>query len=112
MEHDLRLLAGHHGIDPATVAHIGEQRLNGQLGPALAQRTIDRVEQVLAVVDEDQPRRCQGGNLAGKLRTDRAAGAGDENPAVADQPGHRLAVEHRLRPPEQILECDRLGEIE
>src|SRR5712691_2595375 len=57
MKHDLQLLAGDDRIDPAALADIGEQRMDCELGPALAQFTVDRVKQEFAVVDQDQPRR-------------------------------------------------------
>src|SRR5258707_281325 len=77
--------------DAGPVAPVPEQRVTGKRGPALAQFAIDRVEQDLAVVDEDEARGCEGGDLPGQFRADRAAGAGHQDATAADQPRHGLA---------------------
>ncbi len=95
----------------AAVAHVAQQRDRRRLRKPLAQFDVDRVERVFAVVEQDQPARHEGGDLAGELGADRAAGAGDQHPAPTDQPRHPLAVEHRLRAAQQIFERDRLERV-
>ena len=75
-----------------------------------AQFRIDRVEGELAIVEQHEPARREGGDLPRELGPDRPPGAGHENPAARDQPRHAVAVEHCLRASEQILEGDRLDD--
>ena len=89
------------------VAHVGDDGAARQARKALADLEIDRVERELAVVEQRQLGRREGRHLAHQLAADRAAGAGDEDALAAHQPRHRVAVEHRLRPAEQVLERDR-----
>ena len=67
-----------------------------------------RVEREFAVVEQGEPRRREGGDLARQFGADRAAGAGHQHAPPGDQRAHGGAVEHRLRPAEQVLDRDRL----
>ncbi len=100
-------LLGEQRVDTPAVAHVGEFGAPRDPAMAFAELEIDRVEIELRAVDENQARRCELGDLADEFAADRAAGAGDEDPPPGDEIAHRLTVEHRLRPAEQILDRDR-----
>ncbi len=55
------------------------------------------------MVEQDQMRRREGGDLARQLAADRAAGAGHQHPPAGDQLAHRGGIQHLARPAEQIF---------
>ena len=88
------------------IAHIGDHGATRHGGMALAELEIDLPQRELAAVEQHDALRPEGCDLAGELRADRAAGAGDEHAPPLDEAGHAVAVERHLRPVEQILDRD------
>ena len=70
---------------------------------------VDFVELEFRVVEQGDGRRAEIGNLPHQLAADRSARPGDQNPPVANEGLHRLAVERRLRPSQQVFDGDRLS---
>ena len=107
MEHQFGPPVVEHRAHPGLVADIGDQRLAMHLRVGLGELGVDLPQRVFAVVEQDQRLRPEGGDLAGELRADGAAGAGDDNAAALDQPRHALTVERHLGAVEQIVDHHR-----
>ena len=92
--------------DSRFVADVGDQRAAVDLRVGLSQLQVDLPQRVFAVVQQDQGAGAEGGDLAGEFAADGAAGAGDDDAAALDQPGHAVTVEWHLRAVQQILDRD------
>ena len=81
----------------------------GRPGKALVDLAVDAVERVFAVVEQRRAAPAPKAAIwRASSRADRAAGAGDQHAPAGDERAHAGAVEHGLRPAEQILDRDRL----
>ena len=105
VEDDARLEALHHLEHPVRLLAVGEHRLDVGEVALLDHLAVDLEEVVLGVVEHHQQPRLDPGDLAAELGADRAAGAGDEDDAVAQvgadavELAHdRVAAEHVLDP--------------
>ena len=106
VEHQLRRDLLEQAADAALVAHIGEDRAARHVRVGFAQLQVDLVEDVLAVIEQEQRARPEGRDLPRQLAADGAAGAGDEHAAALHQARHALAVERHLRAVQQLLDAD------
>ena len=105
MEDDVGLEALHHLEHPVRLLAVGEHRLDAGEVALLDHLAVDLEEVVLGVVEHHQQARLDLGDLAAELGADRAAGAGDEDDAVAqvgadpvELADDRVAAEHVLDP--------------
>ena len=99
------------GADAGVVADIGDAGEAREGGVGLGDLEVDLPEGELAVVEQDELGRGEGCELSDQLGADGAAGAGDEDPAAADEAGHGFAVERELGAVEEVLNGDG-GEFE
>ena len=105
MEDDVGREALHHLEHAVGLAAVGEHSLDPGEVPLLEHLAVDLEEVVLGVVEQDQELRVDLGDLTAELGADRAAGAGDEDDAVAqvgadavELTHDRVAAEHVLDP--------------
>ena len=90
---------------PIGVADVGDHRADLHLRMRLAQPVGDVEDAVLAVADQDEPRRPRMRDLAADLRADRPAGAGDQHdPALQVHPGVGLRADRGAA--QQIADVD------
>ncbi len=97
----------HDAVEADAVAHVGEDGAARQVGMRIGDFEIDAVEVELAAVEQGDLGRVEAAYLSDQLAADRAAGAGHQDAAAGDQPPHGVAVEHGLRPAEEILDRHR-----
>ena len=72
--------------DRTAVGHVHQQLLGRS-----RQRHGDVVEMGLVVVEQEDLRRTEAGDLAGDLGSDRPSRAGDEDPLIGQGGAHRAA---------------------
>jgi hypothetical protein len=103
VEDDRRAVLGEHLPHALLLLAVGEHRDRVERVAVLHQLALDLEQVVLGVVDHDQPRWADAGDLAAQLSADRAAGAGDQHAAAGQVAAgrlglhpHRLAAEHVL----------------
>ena len=63
------------------------------------------VQMRLVVIQHDQCRGVEVGDLPGDLRTDRAAASGDEHPPPVEERLHGLEIDVDLLTPEQVVDA-------
>ena len=89
---------------------VGERHWLRLLRPApfvLLDLHLDLVERHLRQLEQDERLRPKLEQLAGQLRADRAAGAGDHHHLVLHMRGEKLALRRDRIAAEQILDLDR-----
>ncbi len=85
-------MLGEHVRQAIGVAEIGDHELAGvEHGPTVESQ-LQRVQRGLVAVDHDQRVGGEAGDLVAQLAADRAAGAGDEDPAAAQVAGDGIDV--------------------
>ena len=77
-------------------------------GHCLRHFSVDRVEIEFRGVDEADRGWTDGADLPHDFRANRSAGASHQHATAGDEAMHGLGIEHDLRPPEQVLDRDRL----
>ena len=90
VEHDLRPVKLEELLHHIEIADIGDD-LDDVLEVFL-DLARDLVEIVFVLVEQNQLRRLEPAQLPNQLRSDRAAGAGHENPAAAVGPRQLLEI--------------------
>src|SRR5216117_1718599 len=100
MEHVVRPVQPEHLLQPVGVGDAADERHHFDLGIRLGDLEVGEVERVLGTLEQHQPRRPVGRDLARQLRADRAGPAGHED-RLARQvaldlfqlKGHRFAAQ-------------------
>ena len=93
VQHDIRRVVPEDLLDPGPVADIRDLDPEVQRVPvADPELLLDIVGAVLVDIQDDQPLRLAAGDLAGQLRADGAAAAGDHD-LLAPVPGHGLLAQ-------------------
>ena len=108
MEHDLGPEGREAALDQEAMPHVDDARHPFDRRPLLRHFGVDRVEIEFGGVDEADRGRTDGADLPHDFRADRSAGAGHQHAAAGDEAMHGTGIEHDLRPPEQVLDRDRL----
>ena len=106
VEHHLRRVAREHLAHPRRRLGVADHRRHRQLGEAVAELLLDRIQRELRELEQDQLARRVARDLAAQLRADRAAGAGHQHPLAAQQPVQPGVVELHRVAPEQVVELD------
>ena len=106
VEDDVGALLGEDALDPGGVADVAQQLAARHAGPGLGHLAVDVEQVVFRGVDHGQVGAAAGGDLAAQLRTDAAAGPGDQHAAARDQGADGLGVEAHRRTAEQLLDAD------
>ena len=88
------------------VAHVADDGRGGEEPPLADELTLDLEERRLGVVEQDQLRRPDAGDLAAELRADRSSGAGDEHDLACEVVGDRREVDVDRLAPEHVLDLD------
>ena len=107
VEDDVGALVGEHPVQRDLVAHIAQHVAARRAVRAAVQLLADAVEVELGILEQHQPGRGEAADLAGQFRADRAPGAGDQHALTLQQLFDGAAVQHRLRPSEQVGQIDR-----
>ena len=106
MEDDVGLEALHHLQHPVRLLAVGEHRLDAGEVALLDHLAVDLEEVVLGVVEHHQQPRLDAGDLAAELGADRAAGAGDEDDAVAQVGADPVELDDDRVAAEHVLDLD------
>ena len=111
VEDHVRLVLGEDLVEPLLVADVGDDQVAVVEHAAPVQRQLHGVQPGLVAVQHDQLGRVEAGHLAAQLRADRAAGAGDQDPAAGQVSGDGLQIDADLPAAEQVLVADRALEV-
>ena len=106
VEDDARFEALHHLQHPVRLLAVGQHRLDAGEVALLDHLAVDLEEVVLGVVEHHQQPRADAGDLAAELGADRAAGAGDEDDAVAQVGADPVQLDHDRVAAEHVLDLD------
>ncbi len=106
VEDDARLEALHRLQHPVRLLAVGEHRLDVAEVALVDHLALDLEEVVLGVVEHHQQARPDAGDLAAELGADRAAGAGDEDDAVAQVGADAVELDHDRVAAEHVLDLD------
>ena len=97
------------------VLDVDELRHRGREVALVDELALDVEQRRLGVVDEDQPRRIDTGDLTAELCADRAAGTRDEHGLFLQVRGDAVEVDLHLLAAEDVLDLDGAdlpGEVE
>ena len=86
------------------VGDVADHRYELELGMGLAQLQVHEVQVALGLIEQHQPGRPEGRDLAGQLGPDGAGGPGQQHHTVAKVCRHRRQIQIHRRPTQQVLD--------
>ena len=107
MEDDARAVLVEHLPQLRRVLHVADHRGRGEEAAVADELPLDLEQRGLGVVEEHELRRCDPGDLAAELRSDRAARARDEHHLACQVARDRSEVDLDRLAPENVLDLDR-----
>ena len=106
VEDDVGSFAVEKPAEPRAIADVEDDRRDGTCGVERRERLHRLEDAVLPAPDEDEAPRPEADDLPSELSADRSAAAGDEHGAIAERVSHRIEVDPRRSPPQEVLELD------
>ena len=106
MEDDGGAVLGEHLAHPLLFLAVRQHRHGVERVPVFDELALDLEQVVLGVVEQDEPARAHARDLAAQLRSDRPAGAGDEDAAAGQVLADALDVHPHGVAAEDVLDLD------